>query len=69
MSDKVEFIALSEKYFQNLYFCQALDQRERVVYIYFNCKEAALEGQMLSGSLCVSVPKTEFHLSSFKPKT
>ena len=33
MSDKVEFIALSEKYFQNLYFCQALDQREKVVYV------------------------------------
>ena len=35
MSDKVEFIALSEKYFQNLYFCQALDQRVKVVYVDF----------------------------------
>ena len=31
----------------------------------FSCEEAALEGQMLSVSVCLSVPKTEFHHSSF----
>ena len=31
----------------------------------FSCKEEALERQMLSVSVCLSDPKTEFHLSSF----